>query len=95
MGTFTRATNHAGDHYTGCNWQSVDLIPFSQSGPLVIGIDALDAGGTGGLIATVRVDGMQDYPSNAGESGHTPFFFQPACVLMFLLLNHVYFAVSL
>ena len=42
------AVNHAGDHYTGCNWQSVDRITFDQDGPLVIGVDALDAGGTGG-----------------------------------------------
>ena len=60
------AVNHAGDHYTGCNWQSVDMIRFDQPGPVVIGIDALDAGGIGGLIATVRIDGGAVYPSNTG-----------------------------
>ena len=58
------AVNHAGDTYTGCNWQSVDMFNFSQRGPLVIGVDALDAGGVGGLIATVRLEDGHEYPSS-------------------------------
>ena len=58
------AVNHAGDHYTGCNWQSVDRITFDQDGPLVIGVDALDAGGIGGFAATVRLDDGTEYPSS-------------------------------
>lgn len=60
------AVNHAGDVYTGCNWQSVDLIDFAvPAGEAVIGVDALDAGGTGAMIATVRVDGGDVYPSSS------------------------------
>ena len=51
-GTSASAVNHAGDPYTGCNWQSVDLIDFTvPSGEAVIGVDALDAGGIGGVQA--------------------------------------------
>ena len=58
------ATNQFGDPYTGCNWQSVDLHEFSGlSGPLVLGVDALDAGGTGGWIGTAVVNGVT-YPTN-------------------------------
>ena len=48
-----------------CNWQSVDLHTFDNlPGPLVIGVDALDAGGTGGWIATANVNGVE-YPTNS------------------------------
>eukprot|EP01043_Picozoa_sp_COSAG02_P069848 COSAG02_NODE_12136_length_1591_cov_1.669571_2_plen_432_part_01 len=58
------ATNQFGDPYTGCNWQSVDLHEFSDiAGPLVIAVDALDAGGTGGWIGTAVVNGVE-YPTN-------------------------------
>eukprot|EP01050_Picozoa_sp_SAG11_P001252 SAG11_NODE_53_length_19648_cov_14.691902_14_plen_178_part_00 len=49
---------------TGCNWQSVDLIEFSRPGPVVIGVDALDAGGIGGLVVTVRTDDGRVFPSS-------------------------------
>ena len=65
------ATNHAGDHYTGCNWQSVDLIPFSQPGPVVIGIDALDADrdgyGTEAFAVTACAAPSEDYVAEAGD----------------------------
>jgi hypothetical protein len=58
------ATNQFGDPYTGCNWQSVDLHEFSSlPGPLTIGVDALDAGGTGGWIGTAVVNGVE-VPTN-------------------------------
>ena len=58
------ATNQFGDSYTGCNWKSVDLHTVtSLPGPLVIGVDALDAGGTGGWIATANINGVE-YPTN-------------------------------
>ena len=59
------AQNQFGDPYTGCNWQSVDLHEFSVNGPLVIAVDALDAGGTGGWVGTAVVNGVE-YPTNSG-----------------------------
>ncbi len=59
------AQNQFGDPYTGCNWQSVDLHEFSVNGPLVIAVDALDAGGTGGWIGTAVVNDVE-YPTNSG-----------------------------
>ena len=59
------AKNQFNDPYTGCNWQSVDRHEFTVNGPLVIAVDALDAGGTGGWVGTLRVNG-QTYPTNAG-----------------------------
>lgn len=58
------STNQFGDPYTGCNWQSVDLHEFAGiQGPLVIAVDALDAGGAGGWIGTAVVNGVE-YPTN-------------------------------
>jgi hypothetical protein len=56
------SVNHAGDAYTGCDWNQVDRFKLSQPGPIVVGINARDAEvslmeGVGGLIATVRLNG--------------------------------------
>ena len=57
--------NGFGDPYTGCNWQSVDQHTIRESGPLVLAVDALDGGGTGGWVGTAVVYGVE-YPTNSG-----------------------------
>jgi hypothetical protein len=42
---------------SACNWQSKDLYTFSNLvGPLVVAVDARDAGGVGGLLGNVNVE---------------------------------------
>lgn len=58
-------TNALGDVMTGCSWQSADIFEFTNlDGPLVIGIDGRDAGGIGGIMANVAVNG-QNYVSGS------------------------------
>ena len=49
--------NAYGDQMSACNWQSKDLYTFSNLvGPLVVAVDARDAGGVGGLLGNVNVE---------------------------------------
>jgi hypothetical protein len=65
QGCDATTTNAFGDVMTGCNWQSADVFEFTDlPGPLVVGIDARDAGGIGGIMANLNVGG-KDYVSGS------------------------------
>lgn len=68
------ALNPMGDSYTGCNWQSVDQHNIDLTADsVVLAVDALDAGGTGGWIGTATVNGVEyttsaDWKCISGET---------------------------